>query len=247
MSQSLMNQAFCGDRPQERFASLRDIGRGEGERARRGWERGRRIARQNLAKLGGGPAGLAELARLLDELEDDAAGTGRRAGLDVDFYAYTVRAYREAAAALPEADRPGDVLDRRIKMAESVREAIALPVYKRAYAEHVRPAYLRAIGKEVSRGGHQQEHLEQIVSLVEKSSGRELLDLLASSRPPVLDRPAHPLPTRAETDETEGTGETGATEVAEGQRGPVRPTGPGRTRGGAACRPCGPRPPTRRR
>ncbi|MFF9060906.1 CHAT domain-containing protein [Streptomyces sp. NPDC014882] len=219
VSQSLMNQAFCGDRPQERFATLRDIGRGEGERARRGWERGRRIARQNLAKLGGGPAGLAELARLLDELEDDAAGTGRRAGLDVDFYAYTVRAYREAAAALPEAERPGDVLDRRIKMAESVREAIALPVYKRAYAEHVRPAYLRAIGKEVSRGGRRQEHLERIVSLVERSSGRELLDLLASSRPPVLDRPAHPLPTRADTDETGETGETegiGETEGAEG-------------------------------
>ncbi|MFC9286543.1 CHAT domain-containing protein [Streptomyces sp. NPDC057052] len=211
VSQSLMNQAFCGDRPRERFEALRDIGRGTGERERPGWERGRRIARQNLAKLGGGRDGLAELGRLLDELEDDAAGKGRRAGLDVDFYAYTVRAYRETAAALPASDRPGDVLDRRLAMAESVREAIALPVYKRAYAEHVRPTYLRAIGKEVSRDAHRQEDLERIMSLVEESSGRELLDLLASSRPPVLDRPAHPLPTRTETDGTAETGETADT------------------------------------
>ncbi|MGV9559462.1 CHAT domain-containing protein [Streptomyces sp. NPDC003522] len=217
VSQSLLNQAFCGDRPRKRFETLRDIGRGEGEKERPGWERGRRIARQNLAKLGGGRDGLAELGRLLDELEDDAAGTGRRAGLDVDFYAYTVRAYRETAAALPAADRPGDVPERRIKMAESVREAIALPVYKRAYAEHIRPAYLRVIGKEMSRADHRQEHLEEIVSLVEKSSGRELLDLLASSRPPVLDRPAHPLPTRADahgTEEAERSEEAAGTEEA---------------------------------
>ncbi|MBQ0983573.1 CHAT domain-containing protein [Streptomyces sp. F63] len=201
VSQSLLNQAFCGDRPVERFETLRDMGRRGGKSVGPVWERGRRIARQNLARRSGGPEGLAELGRLLDELEDDAAGTGRRAGLDVDFYAYTVRFYRETAAALPASDRPDDVLDRRLRMAESVREAIALPVYKRAYANHVRPAYLRAIGVQVSRGGHRQEDLEKIVSLVEESSGRELLDLLASSRPPVLDRPAHPLPTRGETEE----------------------------------------------
>ncbi|GAA1543918.1 hypothetical protein GCM10009730_61230 [Streptomyces albidochromogenes] len=200
VSQSLLNEALCGDRPKERFETLRDVGHGR-EKVGPGWERGRRIARQNLARLGGGPEGLAELGRLLDELEDDAAGIGRRAGLDVDFYAYTVRSYRETAAALPVSDRPRDVLDRRLKMAESVREAIALPVYKRAYAKHVRPAYLRAVGAQMSRGGHRQEDLEKIVSLVEESSGRELLDLLASSRPPVLNRPAHPLPTRDETEE----------------------------------------------
>lgn len=193
-AQSLLNQAFCGDSPERSFATLRDLGHGRAEYAGPGWERGRRIARQNLARLAGGPDGLADLGHLLDELEDDAAGTGRRAGLDVDFYAYTVRYYRETAAALPPAERPRDVLDRRLKMAESVREAIALPVYKRAYANHVRPAYLRAIGAQMTRGGRRQEDLEKIVSLVEESSGRELLDLLASSRPPVLGRPAHPLP-----------------------------------------------------
>ncbi|MFJ8995100.1 CHAT domain-containing protein [Streptomyces sp. NPDC102279] len=197
-AQSVLNEAFCGDSPETSFATLRDPGRGRKEHAGPGWERGRRIARQNLARLAGGPGGLADLGHLLDELEDDVAGAGRRAGLDVDFYAYTVRYYRETAAALPPADRPRDVLDRRLKMAESVREAIALPVYKRAYANHVRPAYLRAIGAQMTRGGHRQEDLEKIVSLVEESSGRELLDLLASSRPPVLGRPAHPLPTAPE-------------------------------------------------
>ncbi|MEU6672903.1 CHAT domain-containing protein [Streptomyces sp. NPDC046925] len=203
-AQSLLNEAFCRDRPEERFEALRELVHGRTNFVEPGWERGRRIARQNLARLGGGRDGLADLGRLLDELEDDAAGAGRRAGLDVDFYAYTVRYYRETAAALPPAERPRDVLDRRLKMAESVREAIALPVYKRAYANHVRPAYLRAIGAQMARGGHRQEDLEKIVSLVEESSGRELLDLLASSRPPVLGRPAHPLPMASDASPAEG-------------------------------------------
>ncbi|MFD7680265.1 CHAT domain-containing protein [Streptomyces sp. NPDC060187] len=215
-AQSLLNEAFCGDSPERSFATLRDLGHGgREEQAGPGWERGRRIARQNLARLTGGPDGLADLGNLLDELEDDVVGTGRRAGLDVDFYAYTVRYYRETAAALPAADRPRDVLDRRLRMAESVREAIALPVYKRAYAHHVRPAYLRAIGARMARGGHRQEDLEKIVSLVEESSGRELLDLLASSRPPVLGRPAHPLPTAPE-------GSRAARGSSEGRRTPLR-------------------------
>ncbi|MEU9187759.1 CHAT domain-containing protein [Streptomyces sp. NPDC048484] len=218
-AQSLLNEALCGGSPEESFQTLRDLGHGRKEYVGPGWERGRRIARQNLARLGGGPEGLADLGRLLDELEEDAAGAGRRAGLDVDFYAYTVRSYRETAAALPAADRPRDVLDRRLKMAESVREAIALPVYKRAYANHVRPAYLRAIGAQMARGGHRQEDLEKIVSLVEESSGRELLDLLASSRPPVLGRPAHPLPTAPDRSRTK--------EVRlDGRRAPLRAQDP---------------------
>ncbi|MFF1692772.1 CHAT domain-containing protein [Streptomyces sp. NPDC058257] len=214
-AQSLLNEAFCRDRPEERFEALRELVQGRTEFEGPGWERGRRIARQNLARLGGGRDGLADLGQLLDELEDDAAGAGRRAGLDVDFYAYTVRYYRETAAALPAADRPRDVLDRRLKMAESVREAIALPVYKRAYANHVRPAYLRAIGAQMARGSHRQEDLEKIVSLVEESSGRELLDLLASSRPPVLGRPAHPLPMASDGSQAAGG-------LLDGRRMPLR-------------------------
>ncbi|MFF7193026.1 CHAT domain-containing protein [Streptomyces sp. NPDC008079] len=153
------------------------------------WARGARIARQNLAIRRGGPEGLAELAALLDELEQDDSGIGRQTGMDVDFYAYTVRGYARVAGQLPEDRRPADVLDRRLTMARTVRGAVALPVYKRAYARHMRPAYLQAIAARVETGDGSRENLEQILSLVEESSGRELLDLLGSSRPPLLAPP----------------------------------------------------------
>lgn len=153
------------------------------------WTRGTRIARQNLAIRKGGPEGLAELAGMLDDLEQDSGGTGRQTGMDVDFYAYTVRGYARVAQELPEPERPADVLARRLTMARTVRGAVALPVYKRAYARHMRPAYLQAIAAAVVAGDGSRENLEQVLSLVEESSGRELLDLLGSSRPPSLPPP----------------------------------------------------------
>ncbi|MEW2519038.1 CHAT domain-containing protein [Actinacidiphila alni] len=153
------------------------------------WPRGARIARQNLAIRKGGPRGLAELGAMLDDLERDEGGTGRQTGMDVDFYAYTVRGYARVAGQLPPDARPSDVLERRLTMARTVRGAVALPVYKRAYARHMRPAYLQAIAAAVLTGDGSRENLEQILSLVEESSGRELLDLLGSSRPPVLAPP----------------------------------------------------------
>jgi hypothetical protein len=153
------------------------------------WPRGTRIARQNLAIRKGGPQGLKELGAMLDDLERDQGGTGRQTGMDVDFYAYTVRGYARVAGELPEDSRPGDVLDRRLTMARTVRGAVALPVYKRAYARHMRPAYLQAIAARVVTGDGSRENLERILSLVEESSGRELLDLLGSSRPPLLGPP----------------------------------------------------------
>ncbi|MFD3456628.1 CHAT domain-containing protein [Streptomyces sp. NPDC058691] len=181
IAQSRTNQALCEpDNAQRHFEELLTLP----------WERGRAIARQNLALRGGGAAGLAELGRLLDELERDDSADGHHAGLDVDFYAYTVRGYQRTAAALPPASRPGDVLERRLGLARSVRSAIALPAYKRAYARHMRPAFLHAIADAVVSGDGSQAGQERILSLVEESSGRELLDLLGSSRPSSLEPPA---------------------------------------------------------
>ncbi|MFK8909062.1 CHAT domain-containing protein [Streptomyces sp. YS-3] len=170
------------------------------------WERGRRIARQNLAIDRGGPEGLKELGRLLDELDGDAPGAGRRNGMDVDFHAFTVQGYRRVAGSLPRESRPDDLLSRQLDMAKSVRAAIALPAYKRAYARHVRPAYLQAIAAHVLSGDNSRENLERVLSLVEESSGRELLDLLASSRPPVLAPPSRRL-AGAGAPPSPGTGE----------------------------------------
>ncbi|MEV0012883.1 CHAT domain-containing protein [Streptomyces sp. NPDC047973] len=194
-AQSLLNEALCapGD-PTPLFEALRDLGTTEDGRTGAGWPRGRRIALQQLAARRGGARGLSDLARLLDELEQDASGAEWRSGLDVDFYAYTLGLYSQTAARLPAESRPGDVVDRWLRMAQSVREAIALPVYKRTYSRHVRPVFLRAIGRLVTGCDHRQRSLERLLSLVEESSGRELLDMLASSAPPVFGPPAGMLP-----------------------------------------------------
>ncbi|MFF3559714.1 CHAT domain-containing protein [Streptomyces sp. NPDC002574] len=182
IAQSRTNQALCDpDNAQQHFEELLTLP----------WRRGRAIARQNLALRAGGAPGLAQLRQLLDEIERDDSADGHHAGLDVDFYAYTVRGYQRTAEALPPASRPQDVLNRRLGLARSVRSAIALPAYKRTYARHMRPAFLHAIADAVSRGHDGQADQERILSLVEESAGRELLDLLASSHPSALKPPAH--------------------------------------------------------
>lgn len=182
IAQSRTNQALCDpDNARRHFEELLTLP----------WARGKAIARQNLALRDGGAPGLAELGRLLDETEREESADGHHAGLDVDFYAYTVRGYQRTAAALPPGSRPGDVLARRLRLARSVRSAIALPAYKRAYARHMRPAFLDAIADAVVRGDGSRAAQEKILSLVEESSGRELLDLLGSSRPSPLGPPAH--------------------------------------------------------
>jgi hypothetical protein len=184
IAQSVTNQGLRdGKRSAEHFTRLHGMG----------WRRGRLIARQNLAINTGGLEGLRELGQLLDELGQDAPGAGRQIGMDVDFHAYTVQGYRRVAETLPEENRPDDLLSRRLDMAKSVRAAIALPLYKRAYARHVRPAYMQAIAHHVRCGDGSRENVEKVVSLIEESSGRELLDLLASSRPQTLGPPARTL------------------------------------------------------
>ncbi|WP_432194458.1 CHAT domain-containing protein [Streptomyces sp. bgisy027] len=199
IAQSVTNQGF---RDSDRERSTKHFERLLGLR----WERGKRIARQNLAINQGGPEGLKELGRLLDELDHDAPGAGRQTGMDVDFHAFTVQGYRRVARSLPKESQPDDLLSRQLDMARSVRAAIALPLYKRAYARHVRPAYLQAIAAHAVSGDDSRENLEKVLSLVEESSGRELLDLIASSRPPVLAPPSRRM-AGAEAPHPTGTGE----------------------------------------
>ncbi|MFF7213737.1 CHAT domain-containing protein [Streptomyces sp. NPDC008238] len=181
VAQSRTNQALCDpENARQHFEELLDLP----------WSRGRAIARQNLALRSGGGQGLAQLRQLLDEIEQDESADGHHAGLDVDFYAYTVRGYQRTAEGLPPDSRPEDVLTRRLGLARSVRSAIALPAYKRTYNRHMRPAFLHATAEAVVRGHDRQADQERILSLVEESAGRELLDLLGSSRPSALGPPA---------------------------------------------------------
>ncbi|MEV4416601.1 CHAT domain-containing protein [Catellatospora sp. NPDC049609] len=158
------------------------------------WARGRRIAQQQLARRRGGFEGAQELAALLAELAEEAAATGGAAGLDIDLRSFTVACYQGVAATLPDTEEGrtarADAAGRELEMARSVRQVIALPAYKRAYGGAVRPVYARRIAHlvgELAAGLGDREHHEEIFSLVEESSGRELLDLMSTAALPQLD------------------------------------------------------------
>ncbi len=189
------------------------------------WQRGKRIARQNLARLRGGLRGATEIRALLDELNDDPAG-GRGAGVDIDIHAYTVRLYDDivsGAAGDIEPDRYRGLLDdvsnQRLEMARSVRRAVAMPAYKRAYASAIRPSYLERVAGLVDAGDLPDNTVEEAFGLTEESSARELLDMLSSSTLPQLGPPASgPAPARRARDETAVPEETR-------RRGTLRRTG----------------------
>jgi hypothetical protein len=165
------------------------------------WIRGRRIAIQNLARIRGGLAGAHQLAQLLDELAAEGPASGGSAGLDIDLRAYTVSAYAGVAARLamtqpgPETEElERDARKRELEMARSVRQVIALPAYKRAYSRTVRPIYLETIerrvnGQEPDDQRPETERWEEVLSLTEESSARELLDLISSTALPLLPAP----------------------------------------------------------
>jgi len=195
------------------------------------WIRGRRIAIQNLARIRGGLTGARQLAGLLDELTAEGMGRGGSAGLDIDLRAFTVTAYAAVAARLAAA-RPGpeagelerDARQRELQLARSVRQVIALPAYKRAYSRTVRPVYLETIERRMSTEDPRDplaeaERWEEILSLTEESSARELLDLISSTSLPLLPPPAE----AAETAGVRPAGpDHGLTESPDGRRGGLR-------------------------
>jgi hypothetical protein len=166
-----------------------------------GWQRGRRIAQQQLAQGLDPRTGAEELAALLAQIDQEAGRAGRAAGLDIDLRRYTVDAFERLATRAVEA-HPGDeeaerllrtALEAKLATARSVRRVIALPAYKRAYGSTVRPFYLQRIGGILSGlavdGASSQNNYEDVLSLVEESTGRELLDLISSVDLPTLSAP----------------------------------------------------------
>jgi len=163
------------------------------------WRRGRLIARQQLAALHGGAEGAQEIQTLLDELtQDDEIGSD--AGTDIDLHAYTVRTYSDildaAGDRIDEArarNFADDLKRQRANMAQSVRRAIAMPAYKRAYAIAIRPSYLEQVagliapGRDgVLPGDVPASDIEEALGLTEESSARELLDMLSTAALPHL-------------------------------------------------------------
>ena len=74
-----------------------------------------------------------------------------------------------------------------------MRRVIALPAYKRAYGSTVRPIYLQRIGRILgdlpAGGAASQDEYEDVLSLVEESTGREVLDLISCVDLPTMSAP----------------------------------------------------------
>jgi hypothetical protein len=160
----------------------------------RGYGRGRLMARQQLARMDaqhGEPAGVDELGKLLDELIG-SLHAGSSIGTDIDLADFTMRFYVMAVAALPDEqrrDREAGLRDLRERLADAVRRAVALPAYKRAYASAVRPSFLERTAQEIDAmtGPDDLTPAERAFGLVEASSARELLDMMATSDLPPLE------------------------------------------------------------
>jgi len=162
------------------------------------WPRGRRIARQQLADFAEPKAGAAELRRLLEELTRE--GSSSAAGMDIDMHAYTVTLYGAVVGKLEDSADPdvqdlrADVAQQRLAMARLVRQAVALPMYKRALKKAIRPSFQEQIAQRVARADSGGEtaatDIEEAFGLAEESSGRELLDMLSAAGLPRLELPA---------------------------------------------------------
>lgn len=158
------------------------------------WIRGRRIARQNLAKVQKARGDLetahATLRDLVAELREDLGRPGGDAGLDLGVYRHTVDVLAEVALATRARDGDTDetarmtaaVLNERLLMVRAVRRVVTLSLYKRDYAKHVEPVYRAAIERDVASDVADArtvtERQEDAFALVEESTGRELLDIL---------------------------------------------------------------------
>ena len=232
-AQALNHQALVIDRHHTRVGREKAEAEELYERLLRlPWIRGRRIAIQNLARIRGDLTGARRLAQLLDELTAEGLGRGGSAGLDIDLRAFTVRAYASVADKLartqpsPETrELEQDARKRELQLARSVRQVIALPAYKRAYSRTVRPVYLESIKRRISTKARedqrtQAERWEEVLSLTEESSGRELLDLISSTSLPLLPPPDEQMAPGAAGIATDST--QGQARSSEGRRGGLR-------------------------
>jgi hypothetical protein len=188
IGQSLTHQALLQsrtdkDRARWLFAQLED----------NAMRRHRLIGRQQLAGLDGATAGITEIRSLLAELRVDGENGGG-AGTDVDIYAYSVLMYerivrRLRAQSVDVSRELADLSRQRKAMRASVRVAVTLPAYKRAYAKAVRPSYLEEVAADLRAPDAGVPAWERALGLTEESTARELLDMLAAAGLPELGPP----------------------------------------------------------
>jgi CHAT domain len=190
LAQALTQQAQLAEREKNTPEALRLYGM----IAAGAWTRGRQIARQNLARLRGAD-GVEPLRKLLKEIEDNLIRSGGSAGTDIDFHAYTIRAFLNAVRAAGDTGATPDEIEKRaLEMARSVRQVVALPTYKRAYARQVQPTYLTAASRAlkdgaIASGKEQSEAYGQALAFIEESTARELLDMISNATIPALGEP----------------------------------------------------------
>jgi tetratricopeptide (TPR) repeat protein len=188
IGQSLSHQALLQsrtdkDRARWLFAQLED----------NAMRRHRLIGRQQLAGLDGATAGIAEIRSLLAELAVDGANGGG-AGTDVDIYAYSVQMYEQIvrrlrAQGVNVSRELADLTRQRKAMRATVRVAVTMPAYKRAYAQAVRPSFLEEVAAELRAPDAGVPAWERALGLTEESTARELLDMLAAADLPELGPP----------------------------------------------------------
>ncbi|GIF20312.1 tetratricopeptide (TPR) repeat protein [Actinoplanes tereljensis] len=160
------------------------------------YARGRLMARQQLARLAiarGDLTGVDDLGILLDEVVG-ALHAGGSIGSDIDLADFTMQSYVAGLAVLPEQQRRArEVRLRRLRerLSDAIRRAVALPTYKRAYSSTVRPSFLERTAQDISAlaGVDAQDRAESAFGLVEASSARELLDMMATAELPPLTVP----------------------------------------------------------
>ena len=173
------------------------------------WRRGRLIAKQQLAGLVGGEEGVAAIESLLGQLAHDSEATGGT-GMDIDLYAFSVRMFASIVDAMKAKDSDATAYEARLSeqrmiMAASVRDAVAMPAYKRAYAKAVRPSYLEAIRSVLDDAKLAPvDRWERAFRFAEESTARELLDMLASAGLPQLQVEAAATPTRLASSASDG-------------------------------------------
>ncbi|MGI9000833.1 MAG: CHAT domain-containing protein [Pseudonocardia sp.] len=159
------------------------------------WERGKLIARQQLAVIKGGAAGIQDL---LDQVRSTSDESGTLTGLDVESKVYAADRALALIDGLPTTEQEHwrkEIRRAQETVARSVRQVIALPAYKRSYSRAIRPVYLAGVQEfiaETPEGMSEGERWEGALTLVEESTGRELLDLMASTALPTLERPPQP-------------------------------------------------------
>ena len=152
------------------------------------WQRGKLIARQQLAKIesqeGLFHAAIQRITNLLDLIQENNDRRGGDLGFDSYFYYFTVQVFREILQKNTETIQIGQenvqgyhdrLIKEQLQMVRSIRKVVKIATYKTAFSRRFYGSYLELIANHVSK-----ENYEDAFALIEEASSRELLDLLQS-------------------------------------------------------------------